>query len=109
MLQTTGTSKLGTGSGVSTLEQITALDKISALDSLTGRELEVLGLIANGDSNQSIADKLVIEPKTVGYYITTIYSKLQFDEDVDKSVDKRVMAALAYYRTPNFLSSQPTP
>lgn len=44
---------------------------------LTGRELDVLRMIALGDNNTEIAQKLVISPKTVRNHITNIFSKLQ--------------------------------
>jgi DNA-binding CsgD family transcriptional regulator len=44
--------------------------------SLTRRELEVLGLVAAGMSNQEIAQELVITPGTVKWYISQIYEKL---------------------------------
>ena len=89
---TISASKPETGNMALTLEQITAHDRASALDSLTGRELEVLGLIANGDFKSSIAEKLGIEPRTVEGHINSIYSKLPFDE----GVNKRVKAVLMY-------------
>lgn len=48
-----------------------------AFPELTPRELEVLGLIAQGDNNSDIAEKLVISGKTVRNHITNIFSKLQ--------------------------------
>ena len=44
-------------------------------DDLTGRELEVLLLIAKGYSNQEIADELFITLKTVKTHVSTILSK----------------------------------
>lgn len=44
---------------------------------LTRRELEVLGLIAQGSNNSKIAEELVISDKTVRNHITSIFSKLQ--------------------------------
>jgi DNA-binding NarL/FixJ family response regulator len=44
---------------------------------LTPRELEVLGLIAQGLTNNAIAEKLVISPKTVRNQVSTIFSKIQ--------------------------------
>lgn len=44
---------------------------------LTPRELEVLGLIAQGANNSQIAEKLVISDKTVRNHITSVFSKLQ--------------------------------
>jgi DNA-binding NarL/FixJ family response regulator len=48
-----------------------------AFPELTPRELEVLELIAKGDKNREIAEKLVISDKTVRNHITNIFSKLQ--------------------------------
>lgn len=43
---------------------------------LTNREREILGLIAKGESNQDIADRLSISLKTVRNHVSNIYSKL---------------------------------
>jgi len=48
-----------------------------AFPDLTPRERDVLELIAQGDKNAEIAEKLVISDKTVRNYITNIFSKLQ--------------------------------
>ncbi len=42
----------------------------------TGRELEVLRLIANGKNNEEIADQLFLSIRTVEKHITNIYSKM---------------------------------
>lgn len=94
MVGTIGASKPKTGIGVLTLEQITASDQISALDSLTERELEVLGLIANGASNPTIAGRLGIELKTVERHINHLYSELGINED--NTYNPRVKAVLMY-------------
>ena len=44
---------------------------------LTEREAEILALIARGLTNQAIAEKLVISPKTVRNHVSEIYGKLQ--------------------------------
>jgi len=44
---------------------------------LTEREREILSLIAQGDTNTEIVDRLVLSPKTVRNHITNILSKLQ--------------------------------
>lgn len=46
---------------------------------LTGRELEVLGGVAQGLSNQEIARTLGIEKSTVRSHINPILSKLNLD------------------------------
>lgn len=48
-----------------------------AFPELTEREREVLQLMTHGDTNKSIAEKLVISGKTVSNHITSIFSKLQ--------------------------------
>jgi DNA-binding NarL/FixJ family response regulator len=48
-------------------------------DSLTGRELEVLRLVARGASNMQIADELVISVNTVKSHLKNILAKLQLE------------------------------
>jgi DNA-binding NarL/FixJ family response regulator len=43
---------------------------------LTGRELEVLQLLADGASNADIAAQLFISPKTVSVHVSHILDKL---------------------------------
>ena len=49
---------------------------VDPLTSLTPREHEVLALMAEGRSNQGIADKLVITLRTVEKYVSSIFAKL---------------------------------
>lgn len=42
---------------------------------LTEREVEVLGLLAHGDTNREIAEALGISVKTVGAHVEHIYTK----------------------------------
>lgn len=46
------------------------------VEPLTGREMQVLGLISTGLSNREIADELVVTPGTVKWYNKQIYRKL---------------------------------
>src|SRR5206468_708887 len=46
------------------------------VEPLSKRELEVLRLIADGHSNQAIADRLVVAVSTVKRHINNIYGKL---------------------------------
>jgi DNA-binding NarL/FixJ family response regulator len=48
-----------------------------AFPELTDREREVLRLIAQGHSNQAIAQRLVLSPKTVRNHVSNIFAKLQ--------------------------------
>jgi len=43
---------------------------------LTGREVEVLQLVALGISNQEIADRLYLSPRTVHHHVSHIFNKM---------------------------------
>jgi DNA-binding NarL/FixJ family response regulator len=57
--------------GLPTSPQVTPLYP----DGLTAREVEVLCLIAQGQSNQEIADTLFISPRTVAAHVANIFHK----------------------------------
>jgi DNA-binding NarL/FixJ family response regulator len=67
------------------------------LDELTPREREVLTLMAEGRSNQGIADKLVITLRAVEKYVSTIFGKLGLPSTGSDS--RRVLAVLLYLRS----------
>jgi DNA-binding NarL/FixJ family response regulator len=69
----------------------------SPLDELTSREREILGLMAEGRSNQAIADRLVVELKTVEGHVRAIFSKLGLEPTAEDH--RRVLAVLAYLRS----------
>jgi DNA-binding NarL/FixJ family response regulator len=66
----------------------------SRLDTLTPRELEILGLIAEGQSNASIAEALVITKRAVERHVSSIFGKLDLGNEDD--VSRRVKAAVLY-------------
>lgn len=68
----------------------------SPLDELTPREREILGLMAEGRSNQGIADRLVLELKTVEGHVRQIFSKLALEPGPDDH--RRVLAVLHYLK-----------
>ena len=54
-------------------------------DDLTNREKEVLLLIAEGKSNQEIADELFITLKTVKTHVSNILSKLEVEDQIGRA------------------------
>lgn len=56
------------------------------INKLTEREKEVLGLIARGESNKNIAQKLFISEKTVKNHITSIFRKLKVDDRTQAAI-----------------------
>jgi DNA-binding NarL/FixJ family response regulator len=66
------------------------------LAALTPREREVLELMAEGRSNQGIADKLVITLRAVEKYVSSIFGKLGLPSTGSES--RRVLAVLLYLR-----------
>ena len=66
----------------------------SELERLTPRELEILGLIAEGRSNRAIGEKLFITRRAVERHVNAIFLKLDLGEPGD--VSRRVKAALLY-------------
>jgi DNA-binding NarL/FixJ family response regulator len=70
--------------------------KDDPLTDLTPREREVLELMAEGRSNQAIADRLVVTLRAVEKHVTSIFGKLRLGADVEDH--RRVLAVLAYLR-----------
>ena len=66
------------------------------LEQLTPREREVLDLMAQGNSNQGIADKLVITLRAVEKYVSSIFTKLRLPSTGTES--RRVLAVLLFLR-----------
>jgi DNA-binding NarL/FixJ family response regulator len=68
--------------------------KKSPIDFLTPREREVLGLIAEGRSNTSIAHALVVTVAAVERHVTNIFDKLGLERSAE--AHRRVLAVLTY-------------
>lgn len=73
-------------------------DHGGALATLTGREHEVLELMAQGLTNAGIARALHVHEKTVDSHISAIFSKLGLLPEVD--AHRRVLAVLAWLQQP---------
>jgi DNA-binding NarL/FixJ family response regulator len=66
------------------------------LDTLTPKEREVMGLMAEGRSNQGIADTLVVTVAAVERHVTAIFNKLGLQQAPHDH--RRVLAVLEYLR-----------
>ena len=67
------------------------------LTQLTDREREVLALMAEGHSNQSICDRLFLSPKTVEAHVSQIFLKLGLRDAL--GYHRRVLAVLTFLRS----------
>jgi len=61
-------------------------EKVNPFTELSGRELEVLKLIADGMSNADMAAKLVLSEKTIKGHVSNILSKLQLVDRTQAAV-----------------------
>jgi DNA-binding NarL/FixJ family response regulator/class 3 adenylate cyclase len=64
------------------------------LDALTPREREVLELMAEGRSNQAIAEKLVVTARAVEKHVTSIFTKLGLPASAEDH--RRVLAVITF-------------
>jgi len=88
------------GSAIDPVIISTLLGKRRSDDSvaeLTPREREILSLMAEGRSNQGIADGLVITLRAVERHVSTIFGKLGLPSTGTES--RRVLAVLLYLRS----------
>ena len=68
------------------------------LSELTEREREVLALLAEGLSNQAIANRLFVTERTVEAHTKQVFEKLRLE--MDPGSNRRVLAVLAFLRSP---------
>ena len=62
--------------------QMSARPEGSRAVRLTKREIEVLSLIAQGNSSKETADALYVSKRTVDFHLANIYDKLQVNNRV---------------------------
>jgi len=58
------------------LEPSSATPRLKNTAELSAREVEVLGLVAEGLTDPQVADRLYLSPRTVGQHLRSIYQKL---------------------------------
>ena len=71
--------------------------KDDPIEGLTPREREVLELMAEGRSNQGIAERLVVTERAVEKHVTSIFEKLRLPPVAEDH--RRVLAVLAFLRS----------
>lgn len=72
----------------------------SGISDLTSREDDVIREMAQGKSNQAIADSLFISESAVEKHISSILAKLHLDP-ADSTINQRVAAVLSFLRSYN--------
>jgi DNA-binding NarL/FixJ family response regulator len=83
----------GTAFDPGVVNSLVAGRRRSALDELTGRERDVLSLIAEGRSNRAIAKQLHLSPRAIERHAQAIFQKLRLPDSEDDN--RRVLAVLA--------------
>jgi DNA-binding NarL/FixJ family response regulator len=87
----------GTALDPEVVAQLLVRNQRNPLDRLTGREREVLGLMAEGRSNGAIAKSLVVSESAIAKHVNSIFTKLELaTADTDH---RRVLAVLQFLST----------
>ena len=73
----------GIGPGIEPIAQCEASRRLRKISELTPREREVLGHAARGCSDQEIAGSMLITPRTVRHYFTTLFQKFGARNRID--------------------------
>ena len=84
----------GTALDPEVVAQLLVRRQNTSLDRLTGREREVLGLMAEGRSNTAIAKALVVSEGAVEKHVRSIFTKL--DLPASEGDHRRVLAVLRF-------------
>ena len=67
---------------------------LGQLETLSAREYEVLQLMAEGLTNRSIAERLVVGERTVAGHVADVFAKFGLDDDF--AGNRRVLAVLRF-------------
>ena len=87
----------GTALDPEVVAQLLLRRRSDPLDQLTGREREVIALMAEGRSNAGIAEALVVSESAVAKHVNAIFTKL--DLPPAPSDHRRVLAVLRFLHT----------
>lgn len=88
----------GTALDPEVVRQLLAAPEVDAgIARLSGREREILGLLAEGRSNLAIAEDLHLAARSVEKHVTAIFTKLDLPQA--RTDHRRVLAVLRYLNT----------
>jgi DNA-binding NarL/FixJ family response regulator len=71
--------------------------RLDPLAGLTPRERDVLALVSEGLSNERIAERLAVNPRTIETHTSRIFTKLGLE--MDQATHRRVLAVLVHLRS----------
>lgn len=84
----------GTALDPDVVQALVRMKSGSTLDQLSQRELDVLGLVAEGLSNTAIAERLYLSERTVESHMRSVFTKLGLHDD--GVLHRRVSAVVTY-------------